>query len=472
MKHYPFKDYARTWSPSSLDSNAHSDTERVGDEEDVPHSPGVVTLPRLTDRTESGDTQARVQPDISGRMSSQRSVERTKSAMKKTAMSNISTAVCLSNFLDWCHEKYGHSVRVFRMLDKSGNMKLSKRDFTMGLSQLGYNHREELGRLWEVFDRDQTGWVSFLHFAAEDAVVLAHFKHWADTEHGSCAGVFHALDSSRDGKLSYVEFSRGLKRLGFTTHVHACMRTLFDLIDDSGDDSSKRCITAQEIGFMDKWDCPEYLWAEPDVDGKGPFLQAIIKKYHNNPLLAWRKALDTDSSMRVSYYEFIKAYKLLSNKGVFEADVAKCVPGLFRALDKSNTGWLSLRDFDGATYDTLITFATWAKREFGKVHLFCKHVAGPDNAEKVNFKAFKGAMKDGLGLAKDAAWRLFEGLSLESKKEGTIKPDELFFLDRWDFRAELEEELAWEKMMYDIESQMRGETAENAESTEAVTNLS
>jgi len=383
--------------------------------------------------------------------------KQTKSFVKaKSVMASISSATCLAHFVDWCHEKYGHMVRVFRMLDKAGNMKLNKMEFKMGLTNLMY--RQDLDRLWNIFDRDQTGWVSFLHFCAEDAIVLAHFKHWADTKYGSSAELFRTLDTSRDGKLSFAEFSKGLKKLGFTTHINACLRTLFDLIDDAGDESSKRTISATEIAFLDRWDCPEYLWAEADAEAKAQFLKAITSRFHNNPLLAWRKALDTDSSMRVSYYEFLKAYKTMANRHLVpEPSSAMSVPALFRALDKSNTGWLSLRDFDETTYHSLITFSTWASESFGKVSLCCKRLAGPEDGDKVNFQFFRRAVKDGLGLEKDQAWKLFEGLSLESKKGGTIKPDELFFLDRWDFKAELEEELAWEKMMNDLSQELQGD---------------
>jgi len=385
---------------------------------------------------------------------SPRKLKKAKSfVMKKSAMCEIPSAVALSHFLDWCQEKFGNMARVWRLLDKDGNMKLSKYEFTKGLNQMMYPGGD-LQTLWNILDRDQTGWVSFLHFAVEEALVLAHFKRWADSSFGSCKALFRILDTSRDGRLSYREFGEGLEKLGFHNHNSICARTLFDLIDDAGDESSMRKITAEELMFLDMWEIPEHLFAEPDADAAKQFVKLIVARFRNNPLLAWRKALDTDSSMRVSYYEFIKAFKTLSQKGILPATKSN-VPSLFRALDRCNTGWLSLRDFDEATYDLLIRFSSWAKNEYGKVSLCCKPLAGSEGGDRARFRPFAKAVRHGMALSQDEAWRLFEGLSLESKRdEATIKPDELFFLDKWDPTHEQEEKEAWERMMISGEAQI------------------
>jgi hypothetical protein len=279
------------------------------------------------------------------------------------------------------------------------------------------------------------------------------------------------LDTSRDGKLKFNEFKSKLKSLGFTTNVNACLRTLFDLIDDAGDESSKRSITAEEMSFLDKWECPDYLWSEPDFDAKEPFLRLVVQRYNGNPLLAWRIALDHDSSMRVSYYEFMEAYKNLVNKSVFLPNLATCVPSLFRAFNKSNTGWISLKDFDQPMYERLAAFTVWAKGAFGKVSLMCKALMDGEDCNRVTFRHFWQAMKEHLGMAKDEAWLLFEGLSMESRRSGTIRPDELFFLDKWDFLIDAEEEVAWENMMKDVETQLKGGSKETIEPLEGVARL-
>jgi Ca2+-binding EF-hand superfamily protein len=333
-------------------------------------------------------------------------------------------------------------------------MRLSKQEFTKGLSQIMYPGRD-LAVLWNTLDRDQSGWVSFLHFATEDALALAHFKRWVDLNFGSAAALFKLLDTSRDGRLSFREFEQGLTKLGLQGHAKVCVKSLFDLIDDAGDEFSMRKITVDELAFLDRWECPEYMWVEPDFDAKESFLKSVIARYRSNPLLAWRKALDTDSSMRVSYYEFIDAFKKLSQKGIFPNSITRSAPGLFRALDGCKTGWLSLRDFDLGTYEQLKTFTAWTRAEFGKVSQCCKSLSGPDGNGLVHFKPFRRAVQDPLGLSQDEVRNLFEGLSLETKGEGTIKPDELFFLDRWDYDAEREEEEAWLRMVSEVEASLQ-----------------
>jgi len=484
LLHYPFNASRATLSASSSCEGLH-----LGQDADVPAA-NAITLPSLSEnrmvvggahrgsvldkngRQIGGSYQVRTslkqdgqdgQDLTKGSANKRQSVRTFAKVERKSVMRDLAGATCLGHFIDWCHEKHGHMVRVFRILDKSGNMKLSKNEFTTGLNQLMY--KIDVPRLWEIFDRDQSGSVSFLHFAAEDAIVLAHFKHWADVQFGSSAGVFRALDTSRDGKLSFMEFTKGIRRLGFDDHVNTCVRRLFELVDEGGDER-KRSISADEMAFLDKWECPEYLWVEPDFEAKEIFINATIARFHHNPLLAWRKALDKDSSMRVGYEEFKSAIKLMSQKKVFKTDLSKNVSTLFRALDGSNTGWLSLRDFHEPTYQSLITFSTWAKAEFGKVSLCCKAMAGPEDEDQLSFKSFRKVIKPSLGLDNDEAWKLFEGLSLESKKDGTIKPDELFFLDRWHFEAELEEELAWEKMMTDLHKELKVERPLTAEQEE------
>jgi hypothetical protein len=206
--------------------------------------------------------------------------------------------------------------------------------------------------------------------------------------------------------------------------------------------------------LADNWECPEHLFVAPDVEAAKQFVELVVARYKHNPLLAWRKALDTDSSMRVSYYEFIKAFKTLSQKGILPANI-KDVPALFRALDRCHTGWLSLRDFDEGIYERLIRFSTWAKGEYGKVSLCCKPLAGEDGGDRARFRPFAKAVKRGIHINQDQAWQLFEGLSLESNKsEATIKPDELFFLDKWNPAADQEEEEAWERMMIEGSAQI------------------
>jgi len=471
MSHYPYKapDAAMRAalsqpSPWSSCSYYEAQSEASGYNAGKGEEARSVTLPSLTEDGKSQASLARAQTEPVGDKSQTDSGPGNKrAAPRKTffkptaAMTGPSAPACLTKFGDWCQEKYGNMVRVFRLLDKAANMKLSKVEFKMGLTHLMY--KQDLDKLWQIFDRDQTGWVSFLHFAAEDAVVLSYFKHWADSKFGSSEDLFRALDTQKDGKLTVPEFCKGLKRLGFQTadNTDFTLRTLFELIDDAGDVDSKKSITVKEMAFLDRWECPEYMWCQPDYDAKVPFLKATIERFRNNPLLAWRKALDTDGSMRVSYYEFIKAYKSMSSRKLVPEMSSKHLPALFRALDRCCCGWLSLRDFDEATYNSLVAFSKWATESFGKVSLSCKALAGPEDGDKVKFQFFKKGVKAGLGLNKDEAWRLFEGLSLESKKGGTIKPDELFFLDRWDFKAEIEEEMAWDRMMTDIESQLLGD---------------
>lgn len=362
----------------------------------------------------------------------------------QSIMANLPHAGALKHFMMWIEAQHSHVVRIWRILDQDGNMRLSKQEFTRGLHALHY--RGDYNSLWSLLDRDHSGWVSFIHFAAEPAIILAHFKKWLDDGYGGARAAFCAFDKSRDGTLTFNEFAQALKTEGFEEQYNINARTLFDLIDDAehGEHQGNRRVSLKEFTFLDRWECPEYLWAEPDEAAATEFRRVLGSRHRRNMLLAWRKTLDQDSSMRVSYHEFTLSCKNLARSGVPLVGGIQNIAALFRAMDENASGWLSLREFDMTAYTLLTAFCDWVKREHGKPSQSIKTLAS--DSESLAWKEFKKAVQDGLGFSKDEALFLFEGLSMESK-QGTIVPTELVFLDKWDFKAELEEELAWDEMV-------------------------
>merc|ERR1740121_1109086 len=105
------------------------------------------------------------------------------------------------------------------------------------------------------------------------------------------------------------------------------------LLNYDEDGASTGSISQTELRFLDVWKPPAYLWEEPDSEAFDRFKQALLVKHNGNPLLAWRRALDKDSSMRVSYEEFLVQCKYLAKHGIPEA-APKCgVTALYASLD-------------------------------------------------------------------------------------------------------------------------------------------
>jgi len=386
-------------------------------------------------------------------------VQKKKEMFTQTKMAELEHASALKNFMSWIESTHSTVVKIWRILDKDGNMRLSKQEFTRGLHALHY--RGDYNALWTILDRDHSGWVSFIHFAAEPAIILAHFKKWLDDGYGSAKSAFRAFDKSRDGKLTFPEFAQAIQREGFEENFNINARTLFDLIDDSdpGESKGARTISLQELLFLDAWECPEYLWVDPDEAAAEEFRRILAVRYRQNLLLAWRRILDKDSSMRVCYHEFQNTCKQLSRSEALAALVQN-PSALFRAFDTNASGWLSLREFDMPAYTLLTTYCEWVKKEFGRPSQSIKALAS--DKQSLNWNEFRKAVHDGIGLSKDEAEYLFEGLSME-KKSGTIIPQELVFLDKWDYKAELEEELAWDEMVQMQKRQIVVEPVEEGE---------
>lgn len=339
-------------------------------------------------------------------------------------------------FREWCEAKHGHLVHLWRKLDKDGSMTLHKSEFLKGLKDLAYGGDAE--KLWSFLDSDTTGIVTFLEFTPEHALDLARFKQWAEETFGSFRATFHALDTDHSGRVTFAEFVEACKDKGLPAHLLECATTLFMILD--GDHHGRGGhLTEDSLLFLDKWQCPPYLWERPDFEAKERFKSMLVKRHHGNALLAWRKALDKDASMRVSYDEFVITCKSLARMRL-DVPAGPAVTAVFCAFDEDRSGWFSLRNWDEDAYAALRAFATWAKHKSGKVSS-CIRTITQGEGKFANWAAFRQGTKDS-GLSNSDLPYVFEALGLT--KAGHICPVDVAFLDRWDPDAEEKEELVWQ----------------------------
>merc|ERR1719210_3030381 len=111
-----------------------------------------------------------------------------------------------------------------------------------------------------------------------------------------------------------------------------------------------------------------------------------------NPLLAWRKDLDKDSSMRVNFNEFVVACGRLGRSGAVENPAVDLV-SLYCALDQNRSGWFTLHDWDQQTFHLLLQFRHWAKNKCGKVVQFIRSLE--DNSKTgINSQIFRQGTRD------------------------------------------------------------------------------
>jgi hypothetical protein len=165
--------------------------------------------------------------------------------------------------------------------------------------------------------------------------------------------------------------------------------------------------------------------------------QILVERNRQNTILAWRKSLDRDSSMRVNYDEFLRAVKRL------KLDPQEFVPGaMWRAVDRNLSGWVSLREFDQRAFELLGGLRCWSLASFGSAKNMFEAIdsngGGDVTWKEFSAKLVEFADKFEIGLDSEDVLYMFNGLDLDGQKRLTI--DELEFLEKWDLALDLEEE--------------------------------
>eukprot|EP00746_Dinoflagellata_sp_MGD_P086916 gnl/MRDRNA2_/MRDRNA2_34456_c0_seq1.p1 gnl/MRDRNA2_/MRDRNA2_34456_c0~~gnl/MRDRNA2_/MRDRNA2_34456_c0_seq1.p1 ORF type:complete len:683 (+),score=136.82 gnl/MRDRNA2_/MRDRNA2_34456_c0_seq1:116-2164(+) len=402
------------------------------------------------------------------------------------ASASASDAETFQSFMVWCKKNFGYVSACWRAFDESGNMSISKSEFFKKMSN-ELRYPGDVRKLWEMLDRDHSGIISFLHFDPESAMMLAKLKRWATEMYGSVEELCEQVDHNRTGKVSLKAFLHYCKTHGL--EEEGPVWTLFKMCGDRGltvrqpnlsRSGQDQTIVLSSLSFLDRWECPEYLWISADNDGLSHWRGKLMAKYKGNGIIAWRRELDKDESMRVNWLEFKTACKNSKD------DVN--VPGVWRALDNNLSGWLSLREFDPAGAELLRKFKMYAQTKFGSCQRFIESMDSKGSSE-ISRNAFRAALKkagifnfkveeaalaaqdeksegggknvsqvkarysmkkehrrlSALEVEDEDIDALFSGLDVDGS--GLIRAHEVRFLDRWDVARELAEEAVWEKLM-------------------------
>lgn len=342
------------------------------------------------------------------------------------------------NFFHWCSEKRYKLVWLWHKLDKNNNMSLHKVEFHSGMRELVY--KGDITKLWDMFDRDHTQTISFFEFAPEHALELACFKFWAEQKYGSVQGIFQSLDANRDGKVTPAEFRKGCLDSGLPDLLVPALSTLFLMLDC--EDHCVGALTRSELDYLDKWECPAFMWELPNFAAKDALKKAVVRRHQKFSLVAWRRDLDKDGSMRVNYGEFVSYCRTLERLRVPEAKPQCGITAVFCAFDQERTGWFSLKEWDPDGYRLLLAFSSWAKSHFGKVTNFVRALLQGRNTS-IDFQTFAKAAK-GTGLRNCDLPHLFDALC---KKRGCLNTADVAFLDSWDASRDERERHLWDQVL-------------------------
>lgn len=164
-------------------------------------------------------------------------------------------------------------------IDKDGSMRVSWAELAKAISQTQYFECERLPGVWRALDENLSGWISLREFCPESYRLLADFKTYCMSHHGSVARAFAHIDANGNRIVRRREFNAIVPDLGFTPE-EADM--LFEGLDLNGNG----CILEAELRYLDNWAMDkdrqeEEQWAAVSQSLRTKSLQLVAHNHHN-----------------------------------------------------------------------------------------------------------------------------------------------------------------------------------------------
>lgn len=334
---------------------------------------------------------------------------RAQGASEKHLKNKIMAVRVLSDFKQFLKSEYGSLFRAWRKcIDLDGSMSVQKAELFKAVCHMGW--KGDVRRLWHALDSDGSGCTTLEEVDPDCASLLAKFKQFADTNWGNARKCFRALDRHKSRRIKQPDFVENCKHFGFTYKP----KTLFHWLDWDG----KKYLNEEDFECLDAWRPSAWLMASPNEDAIKEIRGYLLRKYKHF-VKAWRVLLDRDNSNRVNWHEFEDACKKVG----FRGDTA----GAWLALDDDLSGYITLKEIDEASAETLSNFKVWADREFGGVQS-AFWVLDSDGSGELTYREFRRAARD-FGYQDDPKI-LFDCLDCDGA--GRLSMDEVSFLDAWD----------------------------------------
>jgi Ca2+-binding EF-hand superfamily protein len=328
-------------------------------------------------------------------------------------------------------KKYGNLIRGWvLLLDRDQSGSVSRQEFIAAVLQI---LPDDVGEIWRRLDRDKVGSITLSSFAPKSADEVADFKRWSKESFGSLKEALDVMDTDHSGGLSCDEFCSACNKYGFESER---LRLIYQSLDIEANGR----LNANMIKWLDKWDPPGYLYGDADQPAYARFKEILLGRFKDNAILAWRKGLDKDSSMRVNWAEFQTACRRL------KAVSAAQVPGIWRILDTYLCGYVSIDQFDHRAFELLGGFRLWVLKNFGTMIGLMQALDDGKEEDRIislSLKEFAAGMieiaeRQSLPLTADDVEYLYNGLDLDG--QGLISPDELLFLETWEMDIDLNNE--------------------------------
>lgn len=337
----------------------------------------------------------------------------------KHANDVVHAKAALKKFKEYLKRIHGTYVKAWRVALSPGDaMVLQKTQFFKACSLLGFGADAKL--IWHAFGKSDSGSLSLDELDPKGAEILAQLQAFAQKQFGGSAACFKAFDKQNLKKLGQPEFVAALKEHGCGFQKYA--KHLFHYLNREGGKE----IREEDMRFLDKWKPPEFLLVPPNPQAMEKVKSILLDEF-GHYLKAWRRLLDLDSSNRCTWSEFKEACKKIG----FSQDAA----GAWRALDEDLSGFITLREIDKTSSESLADFKRWADGEFGSVKT-SYYVFDHDNSHSVSSREFRRCCS--IYGYEGNAHLLFRVLDVEGN--GSLGISEISFLDEWALTADPEEE--------------------------------
>lgn len=271
-------------------------------------------------------------------------------------------------------------------------------------------------RLWLALDNGGNGTASLEELDPSCARQLARFRSFGEKRFGNrpAYGLWKAIDKQEKQRISHDLFVRRCLQMGAEFAEPELKELVYWL-----DWQEKKCITFQDIEFLDGWRPPAYLVAERNPKAAQEIRSLLLAKY-GHYLKAWRTVLDKDNSNVCNWDEFYQAIRNLKYHG----DIA----GAWLALDEDLSGSITLSEIDSHSSEMLMKFKKWAVDQYGSVRTAFQ-VLDRDRSNELSLPEFRhAALVNGLSCCDDV--RLFK--CLDCGGHGRLLLSDVNFLDDWE----------------------------------------
>lgn len=274
-------------------------------------------------------------------------------------------------------ETNGSSLKSwFKLFDTNQNGRIDWEEFQVGMAKLGYEGNVKA--LWNEFDEDGSGEITFDEVDKEESNLWNCFKRWCGSRFASGRDMIRqlrkaALSHSKgnvfhmhDEVVIEAEFVAAVRFKGWDQGFEEFLYSAID-VENEG------CISSRDLKWLEpeikrhkqKEEAKLYVRRRAHLKQRRQVGAASalddFKKYlrqqYGSLFRAWRKCLDPDGDMVLQKADLFKVCRHLGWKGDVRA--------LWKSLDSDGSGVTMLEELDPRGAILLAHFHQWATEQFG-----------------------------------------------------------------------------------------------------------